>query len=384
MVASRYDNLAPAFDLEVEGSSVGAGILRMIQRVEFESSDGSADMFKLRASNPDFELSSAKVFMPGNEIGLWLGYGNELSHVGRAVITKTIPNFPQGEMPTIEIVGYSKDIKMMDNSPEGSKKKGGKGGRVWGGGDVKHSDVVQDKAGDYEFEVDVDETPVSESELIQKAGLTDFQLVQGLANLNGFIFWVDADDKGKWTLHFKDPKNIVQLKEYALVYNDGDYSSLYEFRPEFLTRGAVTKFKVQYRNVEKGVLMEEEIEEDFDSPDTVFQGDTTAKVEDEFTNPAALKVFVGDFAFDIVANKPFKNDAEVKAFAAAWFRRMRDSFIIGGGTTVGLEDLRARQIHTIDGVGAPYDGKYYFAIARHVLDQSSGYTCEFEARKVTE
>lgn len=379
-----YDDLAPAFDIEVADSGVGAGILRAIRRVEFESIDNGADMIKLLVSNPEFELSKANVFMPGNELAVWFGYGTEISFVGRAVISKVRPTFPQADMSTIEVVGYSKDIKMMDNSPEGSKKTGGKGGRVWGGGDVKHSDVVQDRAGDYEFETDIDTTPVSEGTLIQKAGLTDFHLVQGLANLNGFIFWVDADDKGKWTLHFKDPKNIVQLKEYALVYNDGDYSSLYEFTPEFLTRGAVTKLKVQYRNVEKGLLMEEEIEEDFDSPDTTYQGDPAEQVEEEFTNPAALKIFIGDFSFDVIANKPFKTDAEIKAYAAAWFRRMRESFITGSGKTVGIEELRARQIHTIDGVGPPYDGRYYFSVVRHIFEAESGYSCEFEARKVVE
>jgi phage protein D len=382
MGVALFDNLAPAFDLEVDDFAVGESILRSIQRVEFESADGAADMLKIKASNPDFEHSSAKVFMPGGEVAVWFGYGASLNFVGRAVITKVNPTFPQGEIPILDITAYSKDVKMMDNAPEGSKKKGGKGGRVWGGGDVKHSDVVEDRAGDYEFETDVDPTPVSESTLIQKAGLTDYQLVQGLANLNGFIFWVDADERGKWTLHFKDPGNVKQDKEYTLVYSNGDDSSLYEFSPEFLTRGAVTKFKVQYRNVATGKLMEEEIEEDLDSPDTSYTGDPTAKVVDEFTSPAALKVFVGDFAFDIASSKPFKSDAEIKAYAAAWFRRMKESFIIGGGKTVGIEALRARQVHKIEGVGPPYEGKYYFAIVRHVFDASSGYTCEFEARKV--
>lgn len=377
---ARYDDLAPKFILDVANQELPNGVLRLIKSVTYESSDGVADVLKIIAANPDFELSEAKMFMPGNEINVWMGYG-EPEFIGRAVIAKAKPNFPNGGIPTLELTGYTYDYKMMDNAPEKSKTKDGKSGRVWT--DTTYNDVVADKAADYGLDSDIDEMQGTDVKLIQKAGVSDYQFVQGIANLNGFVWWVDGDQEGKWTLNLKDPKKIYQEKEYALVYNDGDYSALFDFSPEISLRGATTKLKVQTKNPETGKLIEEEFEEDIDSIDVVYSKDPKEKVEEELTTPAAIKIFIDDFSFEIISNKKFKTAAELKVFAQQWFRKMRENFIQASGSCIGIETLRARQIHTIDGVGKVYSGKYYFSVVRHIMD-SSGYRCEFSGRKVIE
>src|SRR5690606_33284225 len=93
-------------------------------------------------------------------------------------------------------------------SPPKSKKVNGGGGRTYK--ELKYSEAVEEKAQDpaYNFAPDVDPSPETATTFIHKAGLTDYDFVRGLANLTGYYFWVDGDQDGKWTLHFRDPKSV--------------------------------------------------------------------------------------------------------------------------------------------------------------------------------
>jgi phage protein D len=371
------EDLAPNYILNIAGTDLGTGLTKYVQSVTYESTDGIADMAKIVIANPNLVFQDLKVFKPGNEISIHMGYGTTLEHVGRVVIVKPRPTFPEAVLPTMEIVGYTKDFKMMDNAPEGSKKKGGKGGRSFPGEGV--SDVVTGKAEFYGFEADIDDAPQIDAKLFQKVGLSDYQFVKGLANMTGFFFWVDGDEDGKWTLHFKDPsKSLTQEKEFTFNYNTGN-RALLSFTPEFLISGANTKIKVRVKDEKTGKVIEEEIEEDEDPPDATWTG--TADEEVAEGRGSTVKLFIGDFSFEEFTNKRFKKPADVKAWAEQWFRRMRENLITGGGRVIGVESLRARQIHTLDGLGTEFDGRWFFSRVRHTMESGGGYTVEFNGRK---
>lgn len=373
--------LAPDYDIQVNGKSIDVGVRQLIQRVEYESTDGIADMAKITAINPDNALGNAKTFQPGNELSIFMGYGGELKHVGRVFLVKQRPQFPSSGMPMLNVVGYTKDHKMMDHAPEKSKKEGGKGGRFYK--EAAYSDAVTDRANDYQMTPDVDPTQGAFN-FIQKVGLKDYEFVQGLANLTGFVFWVDGDENGKWTLHFKDPETLQeQERELTFKYNQGDMSGLLSFQPEMLIKGFDTKIKVQVKDYKSGKLMESEVEETSEqAPDIQDTGDPSEVLDKSYSTASDMKIYVGDYSFDIISNKKFKTDAEVLAWAKQWFRRQRENFILAKGTTIGVEDLMARQIHNFEGLGEGYDGKYYFTRVRHICSSSEGYLCEFDVRKV--
>lgn len=372
----------PAFAIEVEGKETIVGVTQLIQRVEYESADGIADVARLTAVNPDFIVSNAKVFQPGNEMSIFMGYGSDLQHVGRVIIAKNRPMYPQNAMPTIQIVGYTKDAKMMDNAPEGSKKKGGKGGRVFK--DAKFSDAVEERAGDYDFETDIDDTPDTEHNFIQKAGLSDYEFVKGLSNIAGFVFWVDGDEDGIWTLHFKDPEQLVEQEEtFTFKYNLGDLSSLLSFQPELLIKGFQTKIAVKVKDIKTGRILEAEVEEENDdAPDVSAEAEPTAELEGDHTTASDIKLFINDFSFEVTANRRFKTEAEIIAWAQQWFRRQRENFVLARGRLIGVESLRSRQVHTIEGIESGLEGGYYFTKAKHIFSNSDGYVIDFGARKV--
>jgi phage protein D len=422
---------APDFRITVGGAQVPIGIRQLVERVEYESSDGMADVMKVVFRDPRYappkglsatgplhglgaggsgsgsylSLRDIKVFQPGNEMALWMGYGTNLKHIGRTVIRKVRPNYPRDEMPSVEVIGYTKDSAMMDNSPQKPKnpppkkkrKKGAvkpppPGARVFK--DSTYAEAVRARARDYGFDVsDVDDTPDAPSRFIQKVGLSDYDFIKGLSNLTGFFFWVDADESGQWKLHFKDPKTlrrkVVQDKVYTFKYDQGATSSLLEFSPELVLQGASTRLQAQVKDPVSGktfdAIFDEENEETPD-PLAVVQDDIEFDVEGnllqgEYKTAATVKIFLDDFSFVANTNRRFRTEAELILWARQWFRRHRENFVLSHGTIIGVETVMARQVHKISGIGMGLDGEYFFTNVRHIMQNGSGYELDCTMRK---
>lgn len=424
------DRMAPNFSLTIEGNWVPENIRGMIERIEYEEADGMADLLRIRINDsldPDgkMRIRDSRLFMPGNAVSVWMGYGASIRHIGRAIIRRVRPTFPGGGPPTMEIVGYTADSLMADSAPEALKetknlKKGGvrvknsKAGRTWT--QAKYSEAVRDRAEAYGFLTDIDDTPEPPTDFIQKANMTDFDFIQGIANLTGFVFWVDGDEHGEWTLHFRDPNKLqqsdVQDQVYTFKYGDGDFSTLLNFEPELGIQGSITKLLVQTKDPISGKVLQASVEEENDdAPDLTIEPNNARSATDARTNavrfgrssqldqrsqvdlegngmsgPIAtasdVKIFIEDFSFAIKANRRFRNEAELAAWAAQWFRRHRENFMLSRGTIVGVESIRARQIHKLSGLGTAYDGEYQFTRVRHIMDATQGYLVDFNARRV--
>lgn len=407
---------APNFSLKIEGANVPVGIRQLVQSIEYESSDGMADMIRITFQDPSLippkgltsigpiggfgglgggsgssvSLRDTRIIQPGNEISLSLGYGTQLKHVGRAIIRKIRPRYPREEIPSVEVIAYTKDSVMMDHAPEKSKKKKGKGGRIFK--QTTFADAVRERAQDYDFVLDVDDTSDSPHNFIQKVGLSDYDFVNGLSNLTGYYFWVDGDASGKWTLHFKNPetlsRDVLQDKVYTFVYDRSDYSSLLEFEPELAIQGATTKLQAKVKNPKTGKVLEANFEEENDkSPDVTVDAGTDIRasrneLEGKHSTASDIKIFIDDYSFEVRSNRRFKTEAELIVWAKQWFRRNRENFVLSSGTIIGVETVMARQIHKLSGLGAGLDGEYFFSNVTHRMDRESGYELECDMRKV--
>lgn len=424
---------APDYILRVSGQEVPAGVRALVDVVEYESVNGMADQLKVVVMNPDtpqpigagtpssggispgrvrggggsysggvLQLEDTKLFQPGNYISLALGYGADMLHIGGGIIRKNRLNFPRNAIPSIEVIAYTLDSAMMDNAPKESpkkpgQKKKGRGGRIFT--DKKFSDAVKERAEDYGMDVsDVDPTPDTPSTFQQKVGMSDYDFIVGCANITGFVFWVDADENGKWFMHFKDPNNIrtndkVWPEEddnpltYTFRYNDGNLSSLFSFEPEIAITSAFTKLTAVTKNTSTGEIIVVEFEEDnTETPDVIAdEGDVLSVVDnplgDEFTTGPSIKLLTDDFSIDVNADRNFSSKKELEQWARQWYRRHRENFITARGECIGVQQLRARQIHNIAGVGRGLSGEYGFRRVRHVLSRTNGYTCDFSVHK---
>lgn len=408
---------APNFAIGIQGAELPLGVRRLIKHVEFESVDGMADALKLTIEDPDIiapkglipagslgglgaggggsgidlALRDTKIFQPGNTVSLAMGYGATLDHIGLALIRKTRPIFPENGTPTIQVVAYDKGVLMMDNAPEGSKKKKGKGGRTFN--ETTFADAVRDRVADYDFDfVDVDDTVDAPHKFIQKVGLSDYDFIQGLSNITGYFFWVDGSADGKWTIHFKNPDTLaaedLQDEKFTFKYNAGNLTSLLSFQPELAIQGVTTKLQVRVKDPKTGRIFEAEFEEDNnEAPDpeatvTEFLRVADNESKGEQTTASDIKIFINDFSFQPITNRRFTSEAEVIAWAKQWFRRERENFVLSRGKTIGVSKFLSKQIHRLEGVSKGLSGDYFFNRVRHIMNDSDGYICDFSSRKV--
>lgn len=377
-MADPHAGLAPNFAVSIEDSDLGKGLTELVGSLEYESVDGIADEGRLTISSPDLILHDSPMWQPGNQMDLWFGYGTEIAHVGRVIIVRPEPGYPRGEIPSITVKGYTMDFLMMDNSPQKSEPATR---------DFEATlihDAVERVALRYPFDtLDIDKTP-GRYATIQKADVTDYDFVKGLSNVTGYLFWVDYTLEEKWAFHFRDPIILLaQDKKYVFQYNQGDKSTLLDFQPELTLSGSVQKLQAQVRNPETGETMIVEFDDNENAPDSRYTGDPKEVVDETHTTAGpVIKLFFGDYAIEVVSDKQFKTEAELRWWAEQWFRRRRENFIIGRGSIVGVPDVMARQTHTLRGLAKAHIGDYYFARVNHKFDVGSGYEIDFSARKV--
>lgn len=441
------DDLAPWFILEVEGITLERDITDYIESVEYESAADMADMLRIVVANPGHKVDSAldklsppdwiahKAFQPGNEASLYIGYGQgdkgTESFVGRAQLIKHLPDFPRSGMPTLEIKGYDRSHNMM--TAEGPIK----GGRLpvlkvkkpKGGADnqgqvfpqTKHSDVVDAIAQMHGFNADIDDTDKSENITIKK-GMKHYELVKGLANINNREFWVDFDiKKKKWVLHWKKtaPK---QDTKYTFVYGDGDKSTLLSFQPEYGIRDQISTASILIFDAknQRWISALEAVEVEGEDP-FLRKGGGLARRQTQVPRPRAFKnkhsigaqhsrqraasdarnganilqtalsnagafrVSAGGVSIDVLpTSERFKTVEEAALYLNRWFLARQNNFIIGHGTLVGTETLRARQVHKFRGLSSRLDGDYLFIKARHKMGTEGIYETEFTAHRVIE
>ena len=439
------DGMAPNYELRIEGLSLSEGVTQFIERVEYESADGLVDMMKVSVMNPDFHMSERKLFLPGNEMALWIGYGPDLSFVGRAEIVKVRTTFPPDGMPGLSITGYTKDHRMAERRPDPGpdeeemkaldadiiklealkarnaqdassatakaktkeekkqiadrlegvqkalntkitelktkKKVRTQAKAVWNGFTVE--EVVTAVAANYGFQTDVDEAPELDGNFYQPHEMSDFDFVAGLSNLVGFFFWVDGDEDGKWWLHFKSPANVGQAVQ------DKIYTFKYNSGDSttLLTFAPEMLLKNYFTKVvavltlPNGKVVKKEFVETKASEWATKPNVESELAEDILGTAASIKLFLNDFSITIPAVDGIRNEAALEWWVDSWIKRHRQEFMTGKGMVVGLESLRARQSHKIQNIGKIYDGSWFFSRVRHVFDSEGGYGCEFDARK---
>lgn len=378
--------LGPAYQIKVAGADIDIGVTDLISTVSYESSDGLADVMKIAVMNPDGVISDSKVFQIGNEMELWGGYGPSLDYIGASVINGSRANFPDTGQPTIMVTGFTRDHEMMDNEPPEAKKgskagKKGKGGRVFN--NYKYSDAVRDRAKDYMFKPDIDDTPGLNLKFFQKSGMNDYEFVQGMANLTGFVFWVDRDATGQWILHFKDPKNVSALQQVKRTFRyNTELATLLSFTPEMKFSGSYTKLVAHVRNSQTGKLLKVEVEDGRVSSDIAYNDQPKDKIIEPPPSGGGVKLFLGDFSIDVQTTKRFKTQKELGLWAENWFKQNRDNFVLASGRCTGIEDLYSRTVHAIEGTALLYDGDYQFDRVRHIFDANGGYILDWHGRKV--
>lgn len=433
------DDLAPVFRIEVNDAPILEDINQFISSVEFESAVDMADLFRIVIENPGVvdgahpDWTAHKAFQQGNEASLFVGYGGAErpeNFVGRACWAKHLPFYPREGMPQLELKGYDLSHKLMD--AEGrlfTTQRQGCGitrlaqprpvdqnddqGIVFR--NVLHSDVVFFFADMYGLDLDLDPTTRPEN-VVAKKGTKHWEVIKSLGNINNREVWIDYDlRKRNWVLHWK-VLNRDQRPEFIFRYNAGDQGTLLEAEPEYGLRETITQATILIFD-EKNQRWVSAIEiEEAAGPDPTFSPGgglraratpsrnpkakrkkgrprsegkhTAARTQDQqiiseaLDNASAFRIAAEGVAIDVLPpGRRFRDPEEAARYLLRWFREKQDNFITMTGLVIGVESLRARQTHTLAGLGTRLSGDYFFTRVRHVLNDA-GYVCEFTANHV--
>jgi phage protein D len=108
---------------------------------------------------------------------------------------------------------------------------------------------------------------------------------------------------------------------------------------------------------------------------------TTETVQLPDVDPQTLAGTFGDARY-VGTEVPHRTQAEVDTAAAALAEEVAASFAELEGVCRGNPRVRAGTPVTLDGLGAPFDGKYTVTTSRHRLDPTTGYTTSFNVSGV--
>lgn len=371
-MAAKFRNTAPEFRVMVRDTIVQTDVQKYIKSITFEHSVALADMVTLIIDNPGNAWTDHRLWSPGNEIDIWIGWGQEnVNYQGRAIIGKHLPHWGRDGTSTLEVRAYDASKKMMNEGAEAETFPG-----------LTDSQIVTRIAEKYGFSSDIEITR-RVNDRFKKEGMTDYELVRGLANINNMEFYVDydRDDLGVWVLHWHSALSQPQDRVYTFEYG----STLTEFSLEDALDDAPVEVRVLAYNTVSGEFIEQGIQELAIGEDPRFNAgnfNNAAEAPLQILSHTRLKLALGeDKSIEIVTGRHLKTDAEAIAFAEAWFQKKKDSFIIANGTAIGVETLRPRQAHVIDGIGTRYGGNYYMTTVRQMIDDA-GFRTEFTANKV--
>lgn len=403
------DALAPRCEIVVNGTELGEFVMQFVTEVTVEKELGMIDSITIQLANPIVDsvganrtsklaFTDSMALMPGNVVEVFMGYGATASDgpIAAGIIRKYMPDFPQTGMPMITLKCLSGGCEMMDGSPDVNANQA----RPFDEG-ISLGDMAVSICTPYGFNTDEMASVETEAtiEVCKKAGMSDYNFIQGLANMLGFEFKItwDFDAKG-WKVYFdvavaddSDKKEFVWGPD---KYSRDDAGLLLSFQPEFGIQNAPTDIELYYfdrdtNTWEKIIYPPEEPspQRGNSQPEFAWEGDETSAATElaSATEPATgrgLRIKAGGIAVEVIPTQNFGSAEDAVTWAEAWFNARMDQLIKGNGTIVGYPGLEPGQVHTLSGLGDGLSGDWYITAVTQNFSQGSGYTTDFSARKI--
>jgi len=386
---AQFDDLAPRYQIEVNGIPLQEDVLAGINSVEFSESEDLMDEVRIKLDNVNTEgdyrtavrprFSDSKVLAEGNVIDLFMGYGDVLDWMTRCEVVNWEPDFPKSAVPTLDVIAFSGAHRMA--SPKNPKHKT----KNWR--DAPHSDFVAEIARSYKFGTDNIENTKLKKFTPQASNISDFEFIKTLAEFHGFEFFVTFNTQSKrWDLYFRTPE-VRPAAVYNLFYDKGDETTLFSFKPDFTLSGVFTEIELVGWDEERGIPIIIRIVEDKEGEKAKFTEGGTESILSQVIESGLETCLAAEFGkrIKVITAPQIADEPTAQALAESILRRGKEAFLSGRGQTVGIEKIRARQVHNLLGLGNRFSGKYLFAEVNHKMPGDGiGYSLDFRARKIIE
>lgn len=372
-----HDYLAPRFQIKVEDTSLENDILRYVTGVEYVEQEDSASKIVLHITNKELRFSESRLFAEGNHIELWMGYGNKLKFMNRCQIVKPNPMYPRDSLPQLNVVAYDLSHKLMGNEKDFKGKVYRK---------KKDSEIASAIFKKYFITPDVVDTKKIISTRVHKKAMNPWEFLKKMAKINDYVINVRYDIEAKKFLGYFGPSEIEkQEMVYDLAWGEGEIDSvLFEFYPDISIPSQTTDLEMVYTDFRTKKTKKIKIQIDKKkAEDTLYKAyNGKEKLKVFFNNGPSIAFNIYGQRLKSVQGPTFKSVKDAKRYAAMWFTRMQEEFIIAEGTCLGIPDLRMGQTHDFNGLGSRFNGEYHITSVRHTMTPGNIYEVDFTARKV--
>jgi len=404
------DPYAPNYEIIIRGGqgaqpvTLDDSIKKYIDEISFEDNADQFDSLNITFSNQVdamgggqiLSLLDSKIFAEGHILEIMMGWGKTLRTVGAARIAKVLPDFPESGPPSFTIEGFDLLHKASRNRPKGGVSY--KGFR-----DSQVASIIGSRNG---FDIKVTDPrsfdgirkTVGVFDRIQKKGVSDYEFLKKVAEINGYDLYSKFNPNLKKFGLFFQPGALKNQKEvFTFVYNEGDIdfnSTLLSYTPSLDSADQGTDFEIFIvKNKEVGgtkvdfinrLTTEEQKKIKVDQERRFTGGNFGPQGGKQTPNDDSIQVAFKAFgrSFRFPQHKRFKDEFTARRAIEQFVIRQKENFITGTGELKGQEAVQSRQVHNLQGLGQRFSGKYYFTQVTHTINKSSGYRSSFSARKV--
>lgn len=269
------DIRAPKFAIFVDGGQVYEEITKYVTDVSYEQALDMADKMSITLLNPNDRFTDDRLFDPGKYIDVYMGYGSDLTFLGRTRLARHAPSWPSDGVPTLTLTGYDDWTRIAAHGVRFGgmlntwKKE--KDGRMWRG---MIGPCVAEIFMKYGLQVKIDPEfwtmplPGANRSLIgtayQKKGTSDADFLKAIANLvpdYAEVFVQSEVPTGHLTTFigsavsqpttfgvFRRPPRAAIDSYYKFTYGMGDTSAILSASIDFALTQNPTKLTVYYRD----------------------------------------------------------------------------------------------------------------------------------------
>jgi phage protein D len=375
----------PAFELYVRGTPLPTDVVRDVSEVTYEDGTDRVDSFTLALGNWDATLRqpkyiglpaerandpNAKLFEPGNEMQLWMGYQKDLKLMMTGFITTLDVEYPEQGAARVMVHGLNVIDRLRRRQ------------FTWtwpddGSTQIRDSDIALKLSGDPDdakgrpgvgLKVKVDPAAQAREPGLDHVTMNNQYPIVFLlerARRNGYQVTLDeeAGSKGQkpiQTLYFGptlDLPNVTYVLEWG--------RSLQSFRPVYGSAKQLASVTVCGWDRRTKQKIEEKTE-------------LSKMAANECPNHDLIGPVVALGREDIVTDQPVNTIDEARKRGQSILREQQHGMVKATGATVGLPDLRAGRVVVIRHAGMPFDGRYFVTSTHHTIGEQ-GYRTTFEA-----
>lgn len=355
VVRGYKDLFGPRFFLEANGS-LATDLIPYISKVEYEDHDTKVDQLKLTVLNPGLKFKDDPRFKEGAKFRFRFGYLSDISDVKLASISKAKPSYPQNGIPTIEMVAF------------GLQQTVNKQANPFNWGAVSSSDVARKIAERYGFQVDIEESKDSRSQMrIQPANLSDMQFVKSLAAKLNWDCYLEGT-----TLHFHH-KRFEKPADLEFIYFTDGTGTLLSFSPE-VNMNAAPDTKAAGNNTRDGKST---------ADGQTDSGGRMVNTRTAYVGPMTSQAGGPSSPNgEGITHPSHETDPKViAAHGAAKAQKIDMKAVKAKAEVIGTPRARARIMVRISGVDQQYTGNWRVAGSKHTFEPKGVYKCSLDMKR---